>query len=219
MTKPNFSEIVCIVDRSGSMRSIRDDAIGGFNAFLEDQKKEPGEAVMTYVQFDHEYDKVFEAKNLQEVEPLTNETFVPRGMTALQDAIGMTIVQVGERLAAMPEDERPENVIVVILTDGRENASQEYRDLPGLEQVQRLIKEQEEKWNWHFIFLSSDLSAAKTGESLGFACHSVAQVAASGGGIQCAYDAASRSVGGARKGFRRMDTQSLYDQAEQDKQQ
>ena len=124
--KEGLTEIISIVDRSGSMQSILDDAIGGFNTFLAAQQRQPGEAKLSLILFDHEYQVVHQAVDIQQVEPLNQDTYVPRGSTALLDAVGKTIDAVGERLAATAESERPSQVIVSILTDGYENASQTY---------------------------------------------------------------------------------------------
>ena len=124
--KERLTEIISIVDRSGSMQSILDDAIGGFNTFLAAQQRQPGQAKLSLILFDNEYQVVHQAVDIQQVEPLNQDTYVPRGSTALLDAVGKTIDAVGERLAATPESERPSQVIVSILTDGYENASQTY---------------------------------------------------------------------------------------------
>src|SRR6185437_887189 len=120
MPNPNFTDITIVLDRSGSMEVIADDTVGGFNQFLKEQKKVPGKALLTLVQFDHEYQFVHQAVPIGSVPLLTRKTYVPRGSTALLDAIGRAINETGQRLAALPEPERPGNVIVMILTDGLE---------------------------------------------------------------------------------------------------
>ena len=165
MTDQNLTEIVCIIDRSGSMGSIRDDAIGGFNTFLEDQKKHPGEARLTYAQFDDVYEVIHNGVDIQKVEPIDHETYQPRGSTALLDAIGKTITTVGERLSKTPEHEKPGKVVVVILTDGKENASQEY----NRQQIFDLITQQREQWQWEFVFLAANQDAIESGHGLGIA--------------------------------------------------
>jgi uncharacterized protein YegL len=112
MPKQNHTEIVCIIDRSGSMESIKTDAIGGFNTFLEAQKKLAGTASISLVLFDNEYETPIQNTDIKSVEPLTEKTFVPRGSTALLDAVGRTVNEVGTRLASIQEQERPEKVIV-----------------------------------------------------------------------------------------------------------
>lgn len=150
MTNPNLTEIICILDRSGSMGPIRDDSIGGFNTFLEEQKQIPGEALLTLVLFNEDYKVVYRSVPISEARPLTREDFVPGGSTALLDAIGKTIIATGERLAAMPEDKRPGKVLVGILTDGEENASREF----SRSKIFDTITHQRERYAWEFAFLA-----------------------------------------------------------------
>jgi len=159
----NLTEIVCVVDRSGSMGVIQDDARGGFNQFVQDQKKVPGKAKLTLVLFDNEYIVAHDGLDIQQVPDLTPETYVPRGTTALYDAIGRAVTTVGERLANTPEHERPGKVIVVILTDGQENASQEYNKARILE----MITHQREVYRWEFMYLSADAAAFADGQAIG----------------------------------------------------
>ena len=158
----NLVHVACVIDRSGSMSSVCSDAIGGFNTFLEEQKKGPGEAVLTLVLFDHEYLVVHDAVPVASVAPLDETTYVPRGNTALLDAIGRTIDDLGARLAAMPEEERPGGVIVAILTDGHENSSLEYTR----RRVAEMIEHQRTVYNWSFVFLAADQDAIDTAEKL-----------------------------------------------------
>ncbi|MEL7168920.1 MAG: vWA domain-containing protein [Bacteroidota bacterium] len=160
-----LTELVCVIDRSGSMQSIRDDAIGGFNAFLDSQKQGEGDARLTLVFFNHEYGLVHNAAPIESVDPLTTETFVPRGNTALLDAVGRTIDDVGARLAEAPEAERPGTVLVCILTDGLENASSDYtRD-----RVKSMIEHQQSKYGWEFQFLAANQDAFAEAGSIGIA--------------------------------------------------
>ena len=160
--KKGLSEILCIVDRSGSMASIRSEAIGGFNAFLESQKQEAGEANLTLVLFDNEYKVVCRGTAIGKVQPLSDKTFVPRGTTALLDAMGRTIDDAGKRLADMPDEQRPETVIVAVLTDGMENASSDYSQA----QIAEIIRHQKENYNWQFVFLAANQDAIATAERL-----------------------------------------------------
>jgi uncharacterized protein YegL len=185
--KRNFSEIVCIIDRSGSMASIQDDAIGGFNTFLEAQKKEDGEASLTRVIFDDQYEIIDENKPLDEVEPFTKETYVPRGMTALMDAVGKTITTVAERISNTPEDEKPEKVIFAILTDGAENSSREY----DRNKIFEMIKSKKETERWEFIFLAANQDAMLAGTSMGIDAGDTVSFAATGKGTKMAYDSMS----------------------------
>ena len=168
--KENLTELVLILDRSGSMSSIRDDAMGSVNSFLDDQKKVEGSANVTLCQFDDEFDIIHDCVDLQNVPSLTPETFVPRGSTALFDAIGRTVNQVGARLGSTDEKDRPSNVIVAIITDGGENASKEFTK----SQIFEMVTEQESKYNWEFIYLSSDIKASQDAVSYGFKSKSIA---------------------------------------------
>jgi hypothetical protein len=164
MTKTNFVEIVVALDRSGSMSSVRNDTIGGFNTFVSDQRREAkGDVKLTLVQFDDQYEINYNGMPIQDVPPLTEATYIPRGMTALLDAVGKTISTVGDRLAKTPENERPSLVIFVILTDGQENQSKEFK----LDQIKTMITHQTEKYNWQFLFLGADQNSFQA-ESMGF---------------------------------------------------
>lgn len=163
MTRPDSCAIAVVLDRSGSMRSIRDATIEGFNEFLAAQKAVPGEAALTLAQFDHEYDIVHDAAPLANVEPLNTTTYVPRGSTALLDAIGRTIDGLGKRLAAMPEHNRPSRIIVAIMTDGLENASQTFTRA----RIFEMITHQRERYSWQFMFLGADQDAIAIGRDYG----------------------------------------------------
>lgn len=160
--KANSSRIAVILDRSGSMDSVKSATIDGFNEFVKGQREVPGECFLKLVQFDHEYEEVFD-KPLTDVPALTDETYRPRGNTALLDAIGRTIVSLGETLAQTPEDERPSKVIVMILTDGLENASQEYEQA----KIAAMITHQKERYNWDFVFLGANQDAVLTAAKFG----------------------------------------------------
>jgi hypothetical protein len=158
----NLTEIVLVVDRSGSMSLCKTDAQGGINAFIEKQKNEPGDANLTLVQFDNEYEFVENGTPIKDVKPYVLE---PRSMTALLDAVGRAISETGSRLAAMDEPSRPGLVIVVIVTDGKENASKEYKN----DQIKEMIKEQQEKYNWQFIFLGATADTFDVATAIGIA--------------------------------------------------
>lgn len=153
----NLTYIAFILDRSGSMQSMAEEAIGGFNGFLSDQQKEEGEARLSLILFDHEYTPLVENTPIQAVQPLDADTYQPRGTTALLDAMGRTIDDLGKQLAQMPEDERPGTVIVVTLTDGMENASQDY----SYEKLGEMIQHQKKAYHWDFLFLGADLTSTE----------------------------------------------------------
>lgn len=184
------TEIVCIIDRSGSMHAMQDDAIGGFNAFLATQKEQEGVASFTMVLFDHEVQMPYDGVDLQKVQPLTRETFVPRGNTALYDAICETVDSVGRRLAAMAQKDRPDQVIVVILTDGEENSSTRHTH----RSVQERIEHQTEVYKWEFLFLAANIDAEAVAETFSIAKDKAYNFAASGQGSREAYSKLSLGV-------------------------
>ena len=190
----NLTEIVCIVDRSGSMSSVREDAVAGFNSFLGDQKKQPGDANITLVLFNDGYEVVHDGRPIAGVDPLNDQTYVPDGCTALLDAVGRSIDDVGKRLAATPEDERPGKVIVAILTDGLENASTDYTR----ERVFEMISHQHETYSWEFIFLAANQDAIAEGGKIGIKSDNSMNFAASGEGTKEACLCMSDAVMGFR---------------------
>jgi uncharacterized protein YegL len=190
-----LTEIVCILDRSGSMDAIRDDAIGGFNSFLDSQQTLPGQARLTLILFDHEYLVVHSAQPIQQVVPLNADTYVPRGATALMDAIGITLEEIGNRLRRTPEHERAEKVIVAILTDGLENASQRY----SREIVFDMINRQRVVYSWEFIYLAANQDAIRTGGMIGIKATDAFTFAATADGVRDAWQSASRSVAECRQ--------------------
>lgn len=197
--RSDLTEIIMVVDRSGSMASVRDDAIGGFNTFLEDQKKQPGDALLTLVLFNDGYEVVHDGVPIASVSPLTTETYVPAGMTALLDAIGKAVNQTGVRLAAIDEADRPSKVIVVILTDGQENSSREF----SKSAIADILTHQKEKYSWEVIFLSSDMNAisdATTGPNAYIARGRHMKFAASSTGTRRAYGSLSKAVSSYRSG-------------------
>ncbi len=157
--KSDLTDITLVVDRSGSMESIKSDAEGGINEFILQQASEPGEAMLTLMQFDTEYDLVHNGVKVSDVPAYT---LVPRGMTALLDAVGRAINETGARLAAMPEQDRPGLVVFVIVTDGEENSSQEFTRAD----LRKLIEHQQSEYSWQFTFLAADQDAFAAGGSL-----------------------------------------------------
>ena len=173
------------------MGSIREDTLGGFNTFLAEQKKAAAdEARLTLVQFDHEYLVVHNNKLITEVPDLTLETYVPRGNTALLDAMGRAIVSTGEALKAMPENERPEQVVFLVITDGQENASREYTKA----KVAEMVKHQTEAYKWQFVFLGANMDAIGEGAGMGVAAANAMNFQASAKGMGVMYQALSSNV-------------------------
>ena len=164
--KKNLTEMVFILDRSGSMNHLVSDTIGGFNSMIEQQKKEDGEAYVTTVLFDDYYELLHDHVNVQGVAPITNKEYYARGCTALLDAVGKTINSIGQRLSNTPEEERPEKVIFVITTDGYENASREFTK----SKIKEMIEHQQNVYSWVFIFLGANMDAVS--EAAGYGINS-----------------------------------------------
>lgn len=163
--KSDLTEIAFILDRSGSMDSIAPTAIAGFNEFLLAHQSVAGQARLTLVLFDDEYLVPAASVPIRDVVPLDSTTYVPRNSTALLDAIGRTIDELGQRIAKLPEAERPGAVIVAILTDGLENASTQY----GWKEVAGRIRHQRDKYSWEFLFLGANQDAIATAAQLNIA--------------------------------------------------
>lgn len=157
-----LTEIIFLLDRSGSMGGLENDTIGGFNAFIEKQSHLEGETRVTAVLFDDRYEILWNGANASKVR-LTGREYYVRGSTALLDAVGKTILDVGYRLSKTREEERPGKVIFVITTDGLENASREFT----YAKVKELIRHQQEKYSWGFLFLGANIDAAREAESMG----------------------------------------------------
>ena len=163
--KKNLTELVFILDRSGSMGGLEQDTIGGFNAMLTRQKEQEGEANVTTILFDHEVQLLHDRFPLKAVAPLTEKDYYVRGCTALLDAIGYGVEKMVNIQRHLPEDERAEKVIFVITTDGLENASKRF----GYEKIRRMIEREKEQYGWEFLFLGQVLFALWTDRILIFA--------------------------------------------------
>lgn len=165
--KDNFVKIVFVIDESGSMGSSRNDVIGGFNAFIDDQKKEKeGDVNVSLYTFSSDVKTVFFNRNIAEVPNLTEESYHPGGSTSLNDAVGKAINETGSELAAMDEAERPSVVMMVIMTDGEENTSKEFKS----SQIRDMIKHQTDKYNWKFIYLGTDITTTRMADDMGIKC-------------------------------------------------
>lgn len=186
----NKTDITIILDRSGSMESVKTDTIGGFNSFLTEQQKVEGEASISLVQFDDQYEVVYLDKDINSADKLTQETFQPRGMTALYDAIGRTINSVGQRLADLDENERPDKIVFVILTDGFENASQEF----SAAKINKMIKHQSEKYSWEFLFIGANQDAVLSAKAIGISANAALTYAANAEGTEEAFSSVARNV-------------------------
>lgn len=161
--KKNLTQLVFILDRSGSMTGLESDTIGGFNSMLKKQKEEEGECIITTVLFDHEVELLHDRIDIRAVRPLTKQDYTVRGSTALLDAIGKTIHKIGNAEKNTAEEYRAEKVMVVIITDGEENSSRFY----SLREVKHMIERQKEHYGWEFIFLGANIDAVETATRFG----------------------------------------------------
>lgn len=161
--KKGLTELVFILDRSGSMAGLESDTIGGFNAMLERQKKQKGDAHITTVLFDDRYEQIHDRFPIRQVKPLTSKDYYVRGCTALLDAMGRTIHQMALIQKHLPDAERAEKVIFVITTDGLENASREY----SRSRIKQMIELEKEQYGWEFLFFGANMDAVKEAGSFG----------------------------------------------------
>ena len=186
----NLSEIVFVLDRSGSMGDCAQAAISGFNEFLRDQREQAGEARISLVLFDDQYETPYCSIPIGEATDLDARTFVPRGSTALLDAIGRAIDELGARLAAAPEPRRPGLVVVAILTDGLENASRQFswRDIADR------INHQRDVYNWQFVFLGANQDAIATASQLRISAQMSSNFMADGSGTAAGFRSSGRKL-------------------------
>lgn len=186
----NLTEMIFILDRSGSMESLTEETIGGFNSLIEKQKEEPGEARVTTVLFDDKYELLHDHTPVQEIQRLTRKEYYARGCTALLDAVGITIDRVGGRLAETPEEERPGRVVMVITTDGYENASRRY----SRSQIQDMIRRQTDVYKWKFMFLGANMDAVSEADSMGIRPCMAATYSPSAAGVRSVFSAVGRML-------------------------
>ena len=211
--RKDYCELVMIIDRSGSMSGKEKDVEGGFKSFLKEQRKLPGEASLSLVHFDDVYEQLFSQKSLSEKIP--DYVLVPRGMTALLDAIGKTIASVGERLSRTSEVDRPDKVLLIIMTDGMENASKEY----SYARIKEMIEHQKNVYQWEFIFMGADMDAISVANTIGIDVQNTvnAKRTKTGGMFEAASLASAnyRSYG-STKSKKGESVQDLYDKTEVD---
>ena len=188
--KKNLTEIVFILDRSGSMAGLEDDTIGGFNSMIQKQKGEPGEAFVSTVLFDNISEVIHDRVDVQKIEPMTRKEYYVRGCTALLDAVGGAIHHIGNVHKYAREEDRPEKTLFVITTDGMENASHRY----SYEKVKELITRQKEKYGWEFLFLGANIDAAKEAARFGIDADRAANYHADTIGTEVIYEAVCETV-------------------------
>lgn len=193
MTDRNLSELIIILDRSGSMANIKTDMEGGFGEFIKERHNDPTDVRVSLYQFDEEIETVYENRPVKEVHGLTLE---PRGWTALYDAVAFAIQRVGARLATTEEHRRPGAVVVMIISDGEENKSVIYnRFMAGGERVRAMIEHQEQKYSWKFMFLGSDKKAFEQAKTFGISLSRSVRYQHDHVGTRGLWDVASQGIG------------------------
>ena len=188
--KKNLTELVFILDRSGSMGELEQDTIGGFNAMLTRQKEQEGEANVTTILFDHEVQLLHDRFPLKAVAPLTEKDYYVRGCTALLDAIGYGVEKMVNIQRHLPESERAEKVIFVITTDGLENASKRF----GYEKIRRMIEREKEQYGWEFLFLGANMDAVKEAARFGIGADRAVRFENDAQGVAVNYHVVSETV-------------------------
>lgn len=195
--KDNLTDITIVLDKSGSMAAVQGETINGFNEFLQDQKKAPGDANLTLMMFDTRDELLHDGVPIQKVPELTEVDYQPSGMTALYDAVMHAIHSTGKRLAAMPEKDRPGKVIFVIMTDGEENSSKEFYRNPSA--VAAKIKHQEDKYSWNFVYIGANQDAFAVGGQLGVRSSMIANYVSDSKGTSKAFTDVSEGMLRSRK--------------------
>lgn len=190
MTKKDYADITVVLDESGSMKSIKADTIGGFNTFLDDQKKSTAYTTFSLMKFNDRNSFIIKGVPVNDVAPIMNETYEPSGNTALFDAIGNAIRLTGVRFAEMQECERPDKVVFVILSDGEENSSVSYNS----SQIKEMITHQTDNYKWQFLFIGANQDAILKGSEIGVSAANAMTMDFSGMGIQQAYSSVSSNI-------------------------
>lgn len=188
------THVTFVLDSSGSMSQIKEDTVGGFNTFLTDQQDEDGTASVSLYDFNTNVNSVYEGRPIEEAPRLDDTNYMPGGSTALYDAIATAIKGTDAYFASLEQEDRPENVIVVVLTDGKENASETPQ-----EQIQEQVEYRREEFEWEFLFIGANQDAALTAESVGIDRDKSLDMDHSGEGTQAAYESTSDRVSQARQ--------------------
>ena len=188
--KKNLTELVFILDRSGSMAGLERDTIGGFNAMIEKQKREQGEAIISTVLFDNVSQVIHDRVPLEKIEPMTERDYYVRGCTALLDAVGGAIHHIGNVHKYARDEGRPEKTLFVITTDGMENASRKYT----YDRLKSMIERQKEKYGWEFLFLGANIDAAKEAARFGIGADHAANYHADSVGTGVIYETVSEAI-------------------------
>jgi uncharacterized protein YegL len=188
------THVTFVLDSSGSMSAIKDDTVGGFNEFLHDQQAEQGHATVSLFSFDNTVEQVYDAQSVEDAPDLTDDTYTPGGQTALHDAVATAIETTDTWITDQSDEQQPEHVVIPILTDGKENASETPQDV-----VQDRIETYQDEDGWEFLFIGANQDAALTAETMGMDDQQALSMDHSDEGTREAYDAVSNSVSRARQ--------------------
>ena len=188
--KKGLTELVFILDRSGSMSGLEADTIGGFNSLIEKQKKEEGEACISVVLFDDTTDVIYDRVSLNKIEPMTDKQYYVRGCTALLDALGGAIHHIKTVHKYAREEDRPEKTLFIITTDGMENASRRYT----YDKVKAMVENEKDNYGWEFLFLGANIDAIRTASRFGIHADRAVNFENDSRGTQLNYDVLSETV-------------------------
>ena len=193
--KKNLTEVVFILDRSGSMSGLESDTIGGFNSMITKQKKEEGEAYITTVLFDDKIETLHDRIEIGKVEPMNDSQYFTRGCTALLDAIGRTVNHISDIHKYAREEDRPEKTIFIITTDGLENASREF----SYDKIKKLLTKKQEKDGWEFLFLGANIDAIEVAGKMGISRDDACDYVCDEAGTALNFDVMSNVIGSVRR--------------------
>lgn len=205
--KKGLTEIVFILDRSGSMAGLEKDTIGGYNSMLERQKKEEGEAIISTVLFDDKSEVLHDRKNLYNVRSITERDYYVRGCTALLDAVGGAIHHIGNVHKYMPANQRPEKTMFIITTDGMENASREYT----YSKVKKMVEEKKKKYHWEFVFLGANIDAVEVAGRFGVSKNRAVRYECDSAGTKLNFQMMSKMVSCAKRAKSAVEMEAMMD--------
>ena len=208
--RKGLTELVMILDRSGSMQGLEADTIGSFNGMIEKQRKEPGEALVSVVLFDDITEVLYDRVPLDKVEPLTDRQYYVRGCTALLDAVGGAICHIGNVHKYAREEDVPEKTIFMITTDGMENASRTY----SYEKVRRMIERQREKYHWEILFVGANIDAIKEASRFGIPASRAANYVHDSAGTRLHFAVLSEAISGARRAESAQEMNAMFESDE-----
>ena len=208
--KKGLTEIVFILDRSGSMSGLEADTIGGYNSMLDKQKKEEGDALISTVLFDDQAEILHDRKNLEKVERITDKEYYVRGCTALLDAVGGAIHHISHIQKEMPEEEKPEKTLFIITTDGMENASKKY----SYDKVKKMVEKKKKKNHWEFVFLGANIDAVEVAGRFGVAANRAVRYECDSAGTALNFNVMSKMVSCARACSSAEDMEEAFDSDE-----